>query len=222
MEWLKSLVLGVVQGITEFLPISSDGHLLITQNLFDWLMGVTSTRQGEPVLRRDPPPGDDGGDPGLLPSRDRRPGCAGCWATEDVPEGFRRPEVVRVGILAAIATSPLIPLALFFMKWIKRSFEGITVAGIGFLVTAAALLADRLAEPSRRDQGAGRDDVARCPADRPGADARPAAGRQPERDDDRHGPGAGAVAALGRRLQPADRRAGDPGRGRQGGQGHGR
>ena len=43
MEWLKSLVLGVVQGITEFLPISSDGHLLITQNLFDWLMGARSS-----------------------------------------------------------------------------------------------------------------------------------------------------------------------------------
>jgi len=43
MEWLKSLVLGVVQGITEFLPISSDGHLLITQNVFDRLTGAHNT-----------------------------------------------------------------------------------------------------------------------------------------------------------------------------------
>ena len=27
MDWIESLALGVVQGLTEFLPISSDGHL---------------------------------------------------------------------------------------------------------------------------------------------------------------------------------------------------
>jgi undecaprenyl-diphosphatase len=33
MEWWQSLVLGVVQGITEFLPISSSGHLVLVQDL---------------------------------------------------------------------------------------------------------------------------------------------------------------------------------------------
>ncbi len=36
MEWLHSIVLGLVQGITEFLPISSSAHLILVPILFGW------------------------------------------------------------------------------------------------------------------------------------------------------------------------------------------
>jgi undecaprenyl-diphosphatase len=35
MEWWQAILLGVVQGITEFLPISSDGHLVLVSRLLN-------------------------------------------------------------------------------------------------------------------------------------------------------------------------------------------
>jgi undecaprenyl-diphosphatase len=36
LGWLESIILGAVQGLTEFLPISSSGHLVIVPALFGW------------------------------------------------------------------------------------------------------------------------------------------------------------------------------------------
>ena len=42
MTTLQAIFLGLVQGIAEFLPISSSGHLAIFQNLF----GVAAAEEG--------------------------------------------------------------------------------------------------------------------------------------------------------------------------------
>jgi undecaprenyl-diphosphatase len=36
MDWLEAIVLGVIQGVTEFLPISSSAHLRVVPELFGW------------------------------------------------------------------------------------------------------------------------------------------------------------------------------------------
>ena len=35
MEWFEALILGLIQGLTEYLPVSSSGHLAIGSALFD-------------------------------------------------------------------------------------------------------------------------------------------------------------------------------------------
>ncbi len=140
MDWIESIVLGVVQGLTEFLPISSDGHLTITQLGFEHFTGKKSSAADKIFF-------DVMLHVGTLMAiilSYRNQVISGAKGLlddlADVSPPFKRPSVIRTGILAVIATLPLIPDKLFFMKFIEKTFDSWTYAGIGFLITAAILL----------------------------------------------------------------------------------
>ena len=43
MDWIQTVIIAIVEGLTEFLPVSSTGHMIIAQNL----LGVP---QGDPFV----------------------------------------------------------------------------------------------------------------------------------------------------------------------------
>ena len=47
MTWIETVIIAIVEGLTEFLPVSSTGHMIITQNL----LGIP---QGDPFVHAHP------------------------------------------------------------------------------------------------------------------------------------------------------------------------
>lgn len=138
-EWIvKFALLGVIQGLTEFLPVSSDGHLALGEHLLD-LSGAGTDNLALTValhvgtllavvvyLRRDLIAITRG----MLGMKGRDGAPALGW-----PMALR---VVACCIPAGIA-------GVFFEDQVERLFDSLDAAAIGFLVTASVLLLTRRA-----------------------------------------------------------------------------
>ncbi len=136
---LETLLLGVIQGATEFLPISSSAHLVIAQALLsEWI------------------PSRDVQSPGLLVEivlhlgtlisvliyfrRDLWQLAGGFFRAGNDGTASRQ----EVGYLA-LATVPAVVMALTLGEAVEAAFESVTFTGLMLLVTTLVLVSTRWA-----------------------------------------------------------------------------
>lgn len=128
MEWFESLLLGLVQGLTEFLPVSSSGHLMIAREL----LGIEL-------------PSDD-----VFLSFEVMVHAATVLATIvvfrkqiwDLLKGlfaFKYNDETDYILKIALSMIPVFIVGMFFKDAVTSLFEGLTVVGCALLLTSALL-----------------------------------------------------------------------------------
>ncbi len=146
MEVWQALVLGIVQGLTEFLPISSSGHLVIIQQLF----GLQAS--GEELLGFDLALHF-----GTLLSvvavfyKDIGDMIAGCFRVV-TRRGVKNDAGAHLAWLVIVGTIPAVVIALAFADFFRSLFDSAFTAGLMLLVTGAILFVTRFVKRSDRSQ----------------------------------------------------------------------
>jgi len=144
MTPFQSILLGIVQGLTEFLPISSSGHLVIVPRLLGW----------------DIPPEDAFIFDVLVQVATLLGVFAFFWKdimqiARGLIQGLinRKPfqnQEARLGWLIILATIPAGALGLLLKSWIERAFASLSATGLFLLITASLLiLAERYGKRER-------------------------------------------------------------------------
>ncbi len=124
MTILQGILLGIIQGLTEFFPVSSSGHLLLMRKLLgitgDYLFFDTMLHVGTLVAV-----------------------CFAFW--KDIVSILKKP-FQKLTYMLILATVPAIIFSLLFEDFFDAAFEG-AYLGYGFLLTALLLtLAEKVYE----------------------------------------------------------------------------
>ena len=140
MDWLQALILGIVQGLTEYLPVSSSGHLAIGQELFGLddgegklaftvLLHIATVLSTVVILWKDI-----------------------VWIFKDLFK-FKWNEGTKYAVNIIISMIPVGIVGLFFKDKVEEVFgSGLTVVGICLLITAALLAFSYFAKPRQREK----------------------------------------------------------------------
>ncbi|MCL2186700.1 MAG: undecaprenyl-diphosphate phosphatase [Treponema sp.] len=118
MSIFESVILGIVQGLTEFLPVSSSGHLVLLQKIFNI---------NEPGLFFDT----------MLHTGTLVAVFIVLW--KDIWGLIRKP-IQKLTLFLIIATIPAVIAALLFNDKIEEIFKSANLLGFCFLITTCFLI----------------------------------------------------------------------------------
>jgi undecaprenyl-diphosphatase len=145
MSYLQATLLGALQGLTEFLPISSSGHLVLLQHLFglhepalifDLFVHIATLAAVLTMYRRDVY------------------NLFAAWAPPRnglAANSPKRASARRLGLLLVLANIPTAAIGLLFESTFEQFFSTPWLVGIALLVTGALLWL--LRPSSGRDSG---------------------------------------------------------------------
>lgn len=131
MNWFQAIVLGFVQGSTEFLPVSSTAHLRIVSSFFGWKdpgAAFTAITQLGTVAAV------------LIYFRRDIARISGAWL-----RGLRDPEVrktqdSKMGDYIAIGTIPILIFGFVFSRQIESNLRSLTFMGFALIIFGLLLL----------------------------------------------------------------------------------
>ncbi|QRP49903.1 undecaprenyl-diphosphate phosphatase [Amycolatopsis sp. FDAARGOS 1241] len=141
MGWFEALVLGLVQGLTEFLPISSSAHLRIVAALVGWDdpgAAFTAVTQIGTELA-------------VILYFGRKIGrILRAWFFSLYRRGWRHDPDARLGWLIIVGSIPIVVLGLLLQDAIDEAFRDLRITASTLIVFGIILLiADRIGRQTR-------------------------------------------------------------------------
>ncbi|KQS65802.1 undecaprenyl-diphosphate phosphatase [Modestobacter sp. Leaf380] len=142
MGWIEAVVLGLVQGLTEFLPISSSAHLRVVGAAFGWddpgAAFTAITQIGTEIAV-------------LLYFRHDIWRIIRTWVLSLRDRSLRSDPDARMGWLIIIGSVPIVVLGLLFQDQIETTFRDLRIIAIALVVFSLVLfLADRIGSKQRQ------------------------------------------------------------------------
>jgi len=141
MGWFEAVVLGIVQGLTEFLPISSNAHLRIVGAAFGWsdpgAAFTAITQIGTEVAV-------------VLYFAHDIARIVGAWVGSLFNAKRRSDPDARMGWLIIVGSIPIIILGLLFQKQIETNLRDLRIIAIALVAFSLILyIADRIGAKKR-------------------------------------------------------------------------